>query len=80
VRKKGENNIKPPAGYSCDPLDETMISPLVLKVKQNRRASESRRSHEQTFFIYVGDPTDRPNWRVYTFASTSCIFCHAQTG
>lgn len=64
MRKKGENNIKPPAGYSRDPLDEIMISPLVLKVKPNRKASESRRSNEQDFFMSVGCPTDHPNWRV----------------
>src|ERR1700693_1622792 len=32
MRKKGENNIKPPPGKSCDPLDDIMMSPLGLEV------------------------------------------------
>jgi hypothetical protein len=32
MRKKGENNIKPPRGKRCDPLDEIMMSPLGLEV------------------------------------------------
>ena len=44
MRKKGENNIKPPQGKSCDPLDEIMMSPLGLEV--NTPAHALATAHE----------------------------------
>jgi len=44
MRKKGENNIKPPQGKSCDPLDEIMMSPLGLEVNTPAHAPLPRTS------------------------------------
>jgi len=40
---RGENNVKPPRGQSCDPLDQTMFSPLVQKVNPSHLADFATR-------------------------------------
>jgi hypothetical protein len=65
MRKKGENDIKPPRGKRCDPLDEIMMSPLGVEV--NTPAHALATAHERACVARlslaaraVGRPKSKP--------------------